>query len=103
MRIAQIAPLYEDVPPKLYGGTERVVAHLCNGLVDRGHEVTLFATATSKTKAVLRPCRDQGLRLDPALSWDVPVNISQLLEVRDCMHEFDILHFHTGVQHFPMF
>jgi hypothetical protein len=63
MRIAQIAPLYESVPPKLYGGTERVVAHLTDELVRRGHEVILFASADSKTAAELVPCRDVALRL----------------------------------------
>jgi glycosyltransferase involved in cell wall biosynthesis len=67
MRIAQVAPLYEAVPPKLYGGTERVVAHLTNALVGRGHEVVLFASADSKTRARLIPCRDVALRLDEQL------------------------------------
>ena len=65
MRIAQIAPLYEAVPPQLYGGTERVVAHLTDALVGMGHEVTLFASAESRTRARLVPVRDQAFRMDP--------------------------------------
>jgi len=66
MKIAQITPLYEAVPPKLYGGTERVVAHLTDALVDLGHDVTLFASADARTRARLIPVRDQAIRLDPA-------------------------------------
>src|SRR5215204_7134627 len=67
MKIAQIAPLYEAVPPKLYGGTERIVAHLSNALVELGHQVTLFASADADTRATLVPVRDQAIRLDPSL------------------------------------
>ena len=66
MKIAQVAPLYEAVPPRLYGGTERVVAHLTDALVALGHEVTLFASAEAQTRARLVPVRDQAIRLDPA-------------------------------------
>lgn len=103
MRIAQIAPLYESVPPKLYGGTERVVAHLTDELVRRGHDVVLFASADSKTAAELVPCRDVALRLDSDLSWDVPAHLSMLAEVRDRAHEFDVLHFHLDCFHLPFF
>src|SRR5258708_1809785 len=65
MKIAQIAPLYEAVPPSLYGGTERIVAHLTNALVELGHDVTLFASAEAHTRATLVPVRDQAIRLDP--------------------------------------
>ena len=65
MRIAQIAPLFEAVPPKLYGGTERVVYALTEALVGMGHDVTLFASGDSITSATLAPMRDQALRLDP--------------------------------------
>src|SRR6476659_8638149 len=65
MKIAQIAPLYEAVPPKLYGGTERIVAYLADALVDLGHDVTLFASGDSETRARLAPLRDQAHRLDP--------------------------------------
>ena len=77
MKIAQIAPLYEAVPPKLYGGTERVVAHLTDALVDLGHEVTLFASADAETRAELVPVRDQAIRLDPApLKSDLAAHMS---------------------------
>jgi hypothetical protein len=65
MRIAQVAPLVEAVPPKLYGGTERVVSWLTEELVEMGHDVTLFASGDSITNAVLEPCSSQALRLDP--------------------------------------
>ncbi len=63
MKIAQIAPLAESVPPRLYGGTERIVAHLTDALVDLGHDVTLFAAADARTRATLVPVRDQAIRL----------------------------------------
>jgi glycosyltransferase involved in cell wall biosynthesis len=103
MRIAQIAPLYESVPPKFYGGTERVVAHLSDELVRRGHEVVLFASADSDTLAELVPCRDMALRLDKELSWDLPAHLSMLAEVRSRACDFDILHFHLDCMHLPMF
>jgi glycosyltransferase involved in cell wall biosynthesis len=103
MRIAQIAPLYESVPPKLYGGTERVVAHLSNALVARGHDVTLFASRDSKTWANLVPCRDMALRLDQDLSWDLPAHLAMLARVREVADQFDILHFHLDCHHFPLF
>lgn len=103
MRIAQIAPLYESVPPKLYGGTERVVAHLSDELVRRGHEVVLFASGDSRTKAALVPCRKVALRLDARLSWDVPAHLAMLAEVKQRADDFDILHFHLDCYHLPMF
>jgi glycosyltransferase involved in cell wall biosynthesis len=103
MRIAQIAPLYESVPPKLYGGTERVVAHLSNALVERGHDVTLFASGDSKTWAPLVPCRDMALRLDKDLCWDLPAHLAMLATVREMADQFDILHFHLDCHHFPLF
>jgi glycosyltransferase involved in cell wall biosynthesis len=72
MKIAQIAPLIESVPPRLYGGTERVVSYLTEELVAQGHEVTLFASGDSITAAKLVPCCTQALRLDPAVSDVVP-------------------------------
>ena len=82
MRIAQIAPLYEAVPPRLYGGTERIVAHLTDALVDLGHDVTLFASAEAQTQAKLVPVRDQAIRLDPApLKSDLAAHLSMLHEV----------------------
>src|SRR5690606_40040400 len=64
MKIAQVSPLFEAVPPKYYGGTERVVAYLSDKLVEMGHEVTVFASADSRTRATLASCRDQAIRLD---------------------------------------
>ena len=83
--------------------TERVVAHLTDELVRRGHDVVLFASADSKTAAELVPCRDVALRLDSDLSWDVPAHLSMLAEVRDRAHEFDVLHFHLDCFHLPFF
>jgi glycosyltransferase involved in cell wall biosynthesis len=104
MRIAQVSPLYEAVPPRLYGGTERVVAHLCDGLVELGHEVTLFASAGAQTRARLAAVRDQAIRLDPSpLKSDLAAHLCQLAEVRRRAHEFDLLHFHTDMIHFPFF
>lgn len=104
MKIAQISPLYEAVPPKFYGGTERVVAHLCDALVDLGHEVTLFASAEAETKAKLVPVRDQAIRLDPApLKSDLASHMAMLNEVRRRVDRFDVLHFHTDMIHFPFF
>ncbi len=104
MKIAQVSPLYEAVPPKLYGGTERVVAHLCDALVELGHEVTLFASAEAETNARLVPVRDQAIRLDPApLKSDLAAHISMVHEVRRRADAFDVLHFHTDMIHFPFF
>ena len=72
MRIAQVAPLIESVPPKLYGGTERVVAYLTEELVRQGHDVTLFASGDSRTSAELVPCSREALRLDPAVRDPLP-------------------------------
>jgi len=105
MHIAQIAPLYESVPPKLYGGTEQVVADLCDALVAAGHEVTLFATADSHTRARLVAVRDRGLRLDRKASRtsDLAAHLNMLWEVKRQSRQFDILHFHTNLIHFPIF
>jgi len=104
MRIAQVTPLYEAVPPRLYGGTERVVAHLTNALVMLGHEVTLFASGDARTLATLAPVRDQAIRLDPApLKSDLAAHLNQLAEVRRRAPEFDVIHFHTDMIQFPMF
>jgi glycosyltransferase involved in cell wall biosynthesis len=104
MRIAQVPPLYEAVPPRLYGGTERVVAHLTEALVDLGHEVTLFASADAVTRARLAPVRDQAIRLDPALyKSDLAAHLVQISEVRRLADQFDVIHFHTDMIHFPFF
>jgi glycosyltransferase involved in cell wall biosynthesis len=104
MRIAQITPLNEAVPPRLYGGTERVVAYLCDALVELGHDVTLFASADSVTRARLRPSRAEALRLDPApLKSDVAAHLAMLHDVRTRVADFDVLHFHTDLLQFPLF
>ncbi|ODT59801.1 MAG: glycosyl transferase [Phenylobacterium sp. SCN 69-14] len=104
MRIAQVPPLYEAVPPRFYGGTERVVSHLTDALVDLGHEVTLFASAEARTRAELVKVRDQAIRLDPApLKSDLAAHMSMLCDVRRRAHEFDVIHFHTDMIHFPFF
>lgn len=104
MKIAQIAPLYESVPPRLYGGTERIVGYLSDALVELGHEVTLFAAAGDATKAQLVPVRDQALRLDPhPLKSDLAAHLAMLDEVRNRAADLDILHFHVDMLHFPMF
>jgi glycosyltransferase involved in cell wall biosynthesis len=104
MKIAQVPPLYEAVPPRFYGGTERVVSHLTEALVDQGHEVTLFASAEAQTRARLVVVRDQAIRLDPAaLKSDLAAHLAMLLEVRDRADQFDIIHFHTDMLQFGLF
>src|SRR5579862_7060225 len=104
MRIAQIPPLFESVPPRLYGGTERVVANLCDALVELGHEVTLFASADARTRARLCSVRDQAIRLDQAqLKSELAAHLAMLHEVRHRVNQFDVLHFHLDLLHFPMF
>lgn len=104
MRIAQVSPLFEAVPPRLYGGTERVVANLCDALVQLGHQVTLFASADAQTLAQLAPVRAQALRLDPEpLKSELAAHMHQLGEVRARAAEFDVIHFHTDMIHFPFF
>ena len=104
MKIAQVTPLYEAVPPKLYGGTERVVAHLTDALVDLGHNVTLFASAEARTRAKLVAVRDQAIRLDPSpLKSDLAAHMTMLAQVMDRIDDFDIVHFHTDMIQFPMF
>ncbi|MBB3593941.1 glycosyltransferase involved in cell wall biosynthesis [Rhizobium sp. BK529] len=102
MKIAQIAPLAESVPPKLYGGTERIVSYLTEELVAQGHDVTLFASGDSATSAVLVPCSDIALRLNPAVKDQLPHQIMMLEEIRQRAHEFDVLHFHIDLLHFPL-
>src|SRR5215469_1299169 len=104
MKIAQIPPLYEAVPPRLYGGTERVVSQLCEALVDLGHDVTLFCSGDARTRAKTVVVRDQAIRLDPApFKSDVAAHLSMLDELRSRRNEFDIIHFHTDMLHFPFF
>ncbi len=104
MKIAQVAPLYEAVPPKLYGGTERIVSFLTEALVELGHEVTLFTSADARTSAELVAVRDQAIRLDPApLKSDVAAHLAMMSEVRKRASTFDLIHFHTDLIHFPFF
>ncbi len=103
MKIAQIAPLAESVPPKLYGGTERVVSYLTEELVRLGHDVTLFASGDSETSANLVACSRRALRLDPAIRDPLAPVTLMLEQVRRRAHEFDILHFHIEHVHFPLF
>lgn len=101
MRIAQIPPLVESVPPKLYGGTERIVSYLTEELIAQGHEVTLFASGDSRTEAELVVCCPESLRL--AGTHDRLANgVLQLEAVRKRAPEFDILHFHVDYLHFPL-
>ncbi len=102
MKIAQISPLYESVPPATYGGTERVVAYLTDALVEAGHDVTLFASADSITKANLVSCCPRALRNDPDCIDPVARHILQIQEAVERAHEFDIVHFHVDYLHFPM-
>ena len=104
MKIAQIAPLYESVPPLLYGGTERVVAHLTDALVELGHQVTLFAAKGSRTSGTLIASRNQPIRLDRTpLKSELASHLSLLHDVRRQAAEFDVLHFHIDLMHFPFF
>src|SRR4051812_40667701 len=104
MKIAQVAPLYESVPPKLYGGTERVVAALCDALVELGHDVTLFASAESRTRAKLVPARGQAIRLDATpLKSELAAHLTMLREVGRHTAQFDVLHFHLDLIHLPVF
>lgn len=102
MRIAQIAPLYESVPPQLYGGTERVVSHLTEELVRLGHDVSLFASGDSITSARLVSSCPSALRLNPKCVDPLPYHIVLLDQVAREAENFDILHFHTDYCHFPL-
>ena len=103
MKIAQVAPLIESVPPRLYGGTERIVSYLTEELVGLGHDVTLFASGDSITGAELVPCCHRALRLDRTVSDATPHFMMMIDEVRERAEGFDILHFHTDLLHFPVF
>jgi glycosyltransferase involved in cell wall biosynthesis len=103
MRIAQIAPLYESCPPQLYGGTERVVSYLTEQLVRMGHDVTLFASGDSQTKARLVPGCKRALRLDPNVADPLAYHMIMMGRVLQEAGNFDILHFHTDYLHYPTF
>jgi glycosyltransferase involved in cell wall biosynthesis len=102
MRIAQVAPLYESVPPRLYGGTERVVSWLTEELVRQGHDVTLFASGDSVTGARLVADTARSLRLDPGCIDTVAHHVRQLEHVFRLVDDFDLVHFHTDYMHFPL-
>ncbi len=101
MKIAQVSPLYESVPPKTYGGTERVVSFLTDELVAQGHEVTLFASGDSRTTATLVPATKQSLRLSNAIDH-LAHHIAMLDDVIRLAPEFDVIHFHIDYMHFPL-
>jgi len=102
MKIAQVAPLAEAVPPKLYGGTERVVAYLTDALVELGHDVTLFASGDSSTKATLSPVWPRALRLDPEVKDHLAPMFMQLETVARRAHEFDVIHWHIDYLSYPL-
>jgi glycosyltransferase involved in cell wall biosynthesis len=102
MKIAQIAPLYECVPPRLYGGTERIVSYLTEELVRQGHDVTLFASGDSRTAAKLVACCERALRLDRTVLDPLPYHMIMLEELRRRAAEFDVLHFHIDYLHLPL-
>jgi glycosyltransferase involved in cell wall biosynthesis len=102
MRIAQVAPLYESVPPKYYGGTERVVSYLTEELVRQGHEVTLFASGDSETNARLVAACRRSLRLDERCPNQMAHHFVMLEHVFQRAAEFDIIHFHVDYLHFPL-
>ncbi len=102
MRIAQVAPLYESVPPKLYGGTERIVAYLTEALIDLGHEVVLYASGDSQTRAELRQVCSEALRLNPHCKEPIAPHIALLEKVFQESGEFDVIHFHNEFLHLPL-
>lgn len=104
MRIAQVSPLYESVPPQLYGGTERVVSYLTEALVDMGHDVTLFASGDSQTSAYLVPCCEKALRLDGTSIDPLSRHIFQLEQVlrENDKRPFDVIHWHTDNLSWPI-
>lgn len=102
LKIAQVAPLYESVPPKLYGGTERVVSYLTEELVRQGHDVTLFASGDSQTKArLISPCA-RALRLDKSCLDPLAHHVVMLEQVLQRADSFDLIHFHIDYLHFPI-
>jgi glycosyltransferase involved in cell wall biosynthesis len=103
LKIAQIAPPIERVPPRLYGGTERIASYLTEELVAMGHDVTLFASGNSITAARLVPSSEQELRLNPEVRDPIPYYMLMLDRVRRMASQFDVLHFHIDQFHFPVF
>jgi glycosyltransferase involved in cell wall biosynthesis len=101
LRIAQVAPLYESVPPKLYGGTERVVAYLTEQLIRRGHEVTLFASGDSTVQGNTKCIQAAALRAAGLVSWGNSLHLPMLSEVFDSAGHFDVIHCHLDYWSFP--
>lgn len=102
MKIAQVSPLYESVPPKMYGGTERVVSYLTEELVKQGHEVTLFASGDSLTQArLIAPC-ERALRLDSTCVDQFAHHMLMLEMVQQAREDFDLIHYHIDYIHFPL-
>jgi glycosyltransferase involved in cell wall biosynthesis len=101
VRIAQVSPLYESVPPQQYGGTERVVSYLTEELVAQGHEVTLFASGDSRTSARLVPCVPRSLRTDPDCTDQFSPHVVMLGRVVRRAAEFDLIHYHVDYLHYP--
>ncbi|MGJ5676877.1 MAG: glycosyltransferase family 4 protein [Nostochopsis sp.] len=102
MKIAQVAPLWEQVPPPTYGGVELVVSRLTDELVRRGHEVTLFASGDSQTLAKLEAVYPRALRLDPNFKEYTPHEMLELSQVYQQAAEFDLIHSHLGVSALPL-
>jgi glycosyltransferase involved in cell wall biosynthesis len=102
LKIAQVAPLYESVPPKLYGGTERVVSYLTEELVRKGHDITLFASGDSVTTARLATVCEKSLRLDPNCVDQLAYHVLMLERVVSAASRFDVIHFHLDYLHFPV-
>jgi glycosyltransferase involved in cell wall biosynthesis len=102
MKIAQVAPLAESVPPKLYGGTERVVAYLTDELVRQGHSVTLFASGDSLTDAHLVPACDEALRLSSEIRDSLSLHILMIEQLAQRVDDFDVVHFHVAPVHFSV-
>ena len=103
MRIAQVAPLFESVPPKLYGGTERIVSYLTEELVRQGHDVTLFASGDSVTEAkLIAPCPN-SLRLNQKRGLDLPHHVVMLEQLLREVDQFDVIHSHIEYLPFPLF
>src|SRR4051794_26321414 len=102
MRIAQVAPIFESVPPHGYGGTERVVHYLTEALVELGHDVTLFASGDSRTSAQLIPVCKRSLRTDPdhpdSVAWHTVLLDKVFINAAD----FDVMHFHVDFLHYPL-
>jgi len=102
MKIAQVAPLIESVPPRAYGGTERVVHYLTEALVQMGHDVTLFASGDSRTSGRLVPVVDRALRLHPAKPDPVIWHTLMVDRVSELSDSFDVIHFHIETLHLPL-